>query len=408
MPRGKKKNGEATALMAIACNREELERALTAAARLASQKSYLPLLSHVLLVVEPPEGEYGPDNPGHGRLRITANRLDVALEQTVYAAVESVGSITVPARLLSDYVSALSAPVVKIKQESLRQLHIEAGSDDAKIAGALAEDFPPVPAVSEASVIIQVDPNALADGIAQVEFAASKDNTRPVLEGVLLDLDGLDLTLAAADGFRLAKTKVALIAGVTDGPIQAIVPAAALRDLARLLAKQEEPVNILIEHSRNLAEFKLDEARLVCTLIAGTYPNYASLIPQEYKTLVRARTADLRDSARLTSAFLDASSGIIRLQFLPGVNGDAGKVLVRSKGDEDVGEHHGEFEAVVEGEGLRFGVGSRYLADALQVVGRGAEEIIIDAMGPTSPVRFRVPDNDDFVVVQMPMFVSWD
>jgi DNA polymerase-3 subunit beta len=407
MPRGKK-NGEVAPMMAITCNREELERALAAAARIASAKSYLPLLSHVLLVVEAPEGEYGPGNPGHGRLRITANRLDVALEQTVYAAVESVGSITVPARLLSDYVSALSNPVVKIKQESLRQLHIEAGSDDAKIAGALAEDFPPVPAVSEASVIIQVDPNALADGIAQVEFAASKDNTRPVLEGVLLELDGLDLTLVTADGFRLAKTKVALIASSVNEPIQAIVPASALRDLARVLGRQEEPVNVLIEHSRNLAEFKLDEARLVCTLIAGTYPNYASLIPQEYKTLVRARTADLRDSARLTSAFLGASSGIIRLWFQPGTNGDAGKVLVRSKGDEDVGEHHGEFEAVVEGEATKLGISSRYLAGALQAVGRGSEEIIIDTCSPSSPMRFRVPDNDDFVVVQMPMFVTWD
>jgi len=403
MPEGKK-NGET---MAITCNREELERVLSAAARITAGRWSLPQLSHVLLVVEPPEGEYGPGNPGHGRLRITANKLDVALEQTVYAAVESVGSITVPARLLSDYVSALSAPVVKMSQDGVRRLHIEAGSDDAKIAGGNPEDFPPVPAVGEASVIIQVDPNALADGISQVEFAASHDETRPVLGGMLFDLDGLDLTLVTADGFRLAKTKVALIAASVNEPIQAIVPASALRDLARLLGRQEEPVNILIEHGRNLAEFKLDEARLVCTLIAGTYPNYASLIPQEYKTLVRARTADLRDSVKLASAFLDAQ-GFVRLQFVPGSDGMPGKALVLSRGDEDAGEHHGELDAVVEGEGLRFGVGSRYLADALQVVGRGAEEIIIDAMGPTSPVRFRVPDNDDFVVVQMPMFASWD
>lgn len=252
--------------MKVQVLQENLQRGLSIVGRAVATRSTLPITANVLLQTD------------KGRLKLAATDLDIAMSAWVGAKVDEEGATTVPSRLISDFVSSLPPATVSMEiPDRSRQMKLECARNESTINAMDAEDFPRIPEVRD-GVAIQLDAKALKKAIERVEFAAASDDSRPVLTGVHMKTDGTRLTLASADGFRLAVSDITL-AGAPVDAVEIIVPARALRELGRLIGDGNEPVEMRINGSRTQVLFALTEVELVAQLIQGTLPNYDQLIP---------------------------------------------------------------------------------------------------------------------------------
>jgi DNA polymerase-3 subunit beta len=316
--------------------------------------------------------------------------------------VEEEGSVTVPARLLTDFVSSLPSDKVELTVgDRGRQLLVSCARNEATVSGMDAADFPPVPAVDD-GLTLQLNPKQFKRAVDQVEFAAAADDTRPVLTGIHTLAEGQELTLAAADGFRLAVHKLPLQQDVPER-VEVIVPARALREVVRLIGDDEEPLSMSFSASRSQVLFKLPNAELVATLIQGTFPNYSQLIPQSYTTRTTLGMKQFLQETRIAAIFARDGAGIVRLQVDP--DEGTGKLTISARAEE-IGDHRGEMDVKVEGEASKIAFNSRYLQDVLQVL--DAEEVALETTSPSSPGVLRpIGTDDNYVHVVMPMFVQW-
>ena len=377
--------------MRVSCLQENFSRGLALVSRAVATRTTLPITQNVLIETD------------QSRLKLSATNLELAITTWVSAMVEEEGAITVPARLLSDFVASL--PNEKIDMESTprpKGVHFRCARSQAHINGADAEEFPPIPTVED-GMTVRIDPQLLRTAIGRVVFAAATEETRPVLTGVKLEASEQTLTLAGADGFRLAVYKAPLLEPVLE-ETHAIVPARTLGELQRLLADQDEPVDLVVTPSKSQLLVHLKGVEIVSQLIQGTFPNYAQLVPPSFGTRAVVDLQDFNRAARAASIFARDGGGIVRLQMTPGEDGAVGKVVITSRAEE-TGDHEGEIDAKIEGEEAKIAFSSRYLTDVLGAMERG--EVALETTTPSSPgVVKPVGNNEDYVHVVMPMFVQ--
>jgi len=377
--------------MRISCLQENFAKGLSIVGRAVAVRSTLPQASHVLLASD------------EGRLKLIATNLEIATTCWIGAQVEEEGAITIPARLLSDFVTSLPADRIDMTAAPRsRQLHITCARNEATIAGMDAADFPPVPAVGD-GVSLNLDPQAIRRAIAQVEFAAAADDTRPVLTGIHTLVEGQELTLAAADGFRLAVHKLALKQDVPER-VEVIIPARAMREMERLIADAEEPLLMAFNAARSQVLFRMKSVEMVATLVQGTFPNYSQLIPQSYISRAVIDMRQFLQETRIAAIFARDGAGIVRLQVQPGEEMTPGKIVISARAEE-IGEHRGELDVAVEGEPSKIAFNSKYLQDVLQVLDCG--QVALETSSPSSPGVIRPIGGDNYVYVVMPMFVQW-
>jgi DNA polymerase-3 subunit beta len=265
-----------------------------------------------------------------------------------------------------------------------------------------ADDFPPIPSVENGGSL-QLDPQELHQAISQVVIAAATDDSRPVLTGVDLAIEGDQLTLAAADGFRLSVRHLSLKKGVKER-VEVIIPARALAELNRLLPDETDPVELTLNATRTQALFRLKTVELVAQLIQGTFPNYSQLIPDEYTSRAVIDVNEFLRETRIASIFARDGSGIVRLQFMPGEDVQPGKMVISARAEE-IGDNMGECDASIEGEADKIAFNSKYLQDFLQVLDGG--RVALEMSGPTRQGTLRPVGDERFVHVLMPMVVQW-
>ena len=316
---------------------------------------------------------------------------------------EEEGAITIPARLLAEFISSLPSEKVDISlSPQTKTLGLRCARFEARISGIDAKDFPPIPKVEE-GVTTKVEVEALRQGITQVVFADATEESRPVLTGVDAKFDGDLLTLAAADGFRLAVYKLPVIDPVSQ-TTEVIIPARTLAELNRLVAEQEEAVEITVNQSKGQALFRLKNVELVSQLIQGTFPNYAQLIPQSYNTRAVVSVSDFLRATKTASIFARDGSGIVRLIITPGGELTAGKMIVSAR-SEEIGDDVGEIDTMVEGEEAKIAFNGKYLTEVLSVLHEA--QVALETTSPSSPGVLRPVGVDNYVHVVMPMFVQW-
>jgi DNA polymerase-3 subunit beta len=327
----------------------------------------------------------------------------MAISHWIGAKVEEEGAITVPARLLTEFISSLPSEKVDISlSPKTKTLELKCARFEARISGVDAKDFPPIPKIEEgATTKIEVD--SLRQGISQVVFAAASEESRPVLTGVDAQFEGDLLTLAAADGFRLAVYKLPITAPVSEKN-EVIIPARTLAELNRLMADQEEAVEITMSPSKGQILFHLKNIELVSQLVQGTFPNYAQLIPQSYTTRTVVDVAEFLRATKTASIFARDGSGIVRLVMAPGGELTPGKMTVSAR-SEEIGDDVGEIDAVVEGEEAKIAFNGKYLTDVLSVLGE--TQVALETTNPSSPGVIRPVGVDNYIHVVMPMFVQW-
>jgi len=377
--------------MRVSCLQENLSRGLGMVGRSVAVRSTLPVAQNILIVAE------------ESRLKLVATNLEMATTCWVGAKVEEEGSITVPARLLGEFVSSLPNELVSIEMPAGgRTVQFTCGRSQAHMNGIDADDFPPVPQVGE-SVTAEIGADGLREGISRVAMAAATDESRPVLTGINLEFEGERLTLAAADGFRLAVYRMPLAKAV-DGKTTVIVPAKTLNEIHRLLGDQEEAVYIAVNEQRSQALFRLNSAEVVTQLIQGTFPNYSQVIPQKYDTRAVADVGEFTRVAKMASVFARDASNIVRLLVTPGGDMKAGKVTLTAQADE-VGGNTGDLDALVDGNEAKIAFNVKYLLDVLGVIKQS--QVALEVTTPSSPGVVRPIGTDNYVHVIMPMFVQW-
>jgi DNA polymerase III subunit beta len=377
--------------MRLSCLQENLNRGLSVVGRAVATRTTLPITNNILLATE------------GSRLKLAATNLEIAITCWIGAMVEEEGSITLPARLFTEYVNALPNDKVDlVMSPSSQSLQLKCARYEARISGIAADDFPPIPQVT-AGITANVDPEALRESISHVVFAAATEDTRPVLTGVHTEFDGSQLTLASADGFRLAVYHTSLAKPVSD-KVGVIIPARTYNEVNRLIGDQEEPIEISINAQRSQVLFRLKSAEIVSQIIQGTFPNYSQLIPQGSTTRAAVDIGDFLKVTKTASIFARDGSGIVRLQIVRGQDSTPGRMTVSARAEE-IGDNMGDIDATVDGEAVKIAFNGKYLTDVLGVLQDG--QMVLEATSPSSPGVIRPLGSQNYTYVVMPMFVQW-
>lgn len=377
--------------MKLSCLQENLNKGLSIVGRAVATRTTLPITSNVLLTAE------------QSRLKLVATNLEMAISYWIGAKVEEEGTITVPARLLTEFVASLPNENIDIELSSrTKTLSLKCARFEARISGVDAKDFPPIPDINE-GIKTKLDVDTLGKGISHVAFAAATEESRPVLTGVDARFNNDELILAAADGFRLAVYKLNLSESVNQ-QAEVIIPARTLTELNRMMSDEEEGVDVTINPNKSQALFRMKNTELVSQLVQGTFPQYDQLIPQSHTTRVTVDVADFLRATRTASIFARDGSGIVRL--VAGSDGDSapGKLTISAR-SEEIGDDVGEIDAAVEGEEMKIAFNGKYLIDVLGVLNES--QAILETTNSSSPGVIRPVGSDNYVHVVMPMFVQW-
>ena len=367
--------------MKLSVMQENLARGLSVVSRAVSNRS-LPVLTNVLLKTE------------DGGLKLTATNLEIGITYWVPGKIEVDGATSVPARLLTDLVNSLpGSEPINLELAEGETLHIRAGRFESNIKGIPAEDFPTVQTAGERP-ITRVAQKVLRQALDETAFAAASDDARPILTGVLAKFEGDQLTLAAADNYRIAVKTITVLDPVEETSV--VIPARALHELARVLSDTDEPVSIVLAHSRNQLLFHIDGVDLVTRLIDGQYPNYQSVLPASHATRAVIDREELLRAVRPAALIAHESANIVKLGV--GLDGD-GAITVSA--NAEVGDHVGRVEAAIEGDGTTIAFNARFLADVLEKV--DAERFALELNGPLSPGVFKPIGDDRYVHVVMPL-----
>jgi len=382
--------------MKISCLQENLSRGLAVVGRAVASRATLPVTQNVLLSVD------------QSMLKLSATNLEIAMTTWVGAMIEEEGSITVPARLLTEFVNSLPNDKIDLElDQGSGLLQISSGNSKAHINITDASEFPPVPTVDD-GVAAEVDPLVLKNAIARVAFAAATEESRPVLTGVEMKLDTSKFTMAAADGFRLAVHHGALLKTVPE-EVSVIIPARTMNELNRLIGDREEAVEILMTPAKGQVMFRVqggDTVEIVSQLLQGTFPNYEQLIPQSYTTRAVMDLPTVLRSARTASIFARDGSNIIRMHLMPAAaDTEPAKVEISAR-SEEVGDNQDVVDLdEIEGDEGKIAFNSRYLLDVLNVLDKG--KVALETTTSSSPGVFKPTDSEDYIHVVMPMFVQW-
>ena len=371
--------------MKLSVMQENLARGLQIVSRAVSARSTLPVLANVLFRTE------------DAGLKLTATNLEIGITCWVPGKIDTDGAITVPARLITDLVNSLpSGDKVDLELQGATMLRIRSSLGETHIKGIDAEDFPAIPTAGDRPTT-RIAQGVLRRALEETAFAAATDEARPILTGVLARFEGATVTLAAADNYRIAVKTVPLLDPVEDTSI--VVPARSLTELSRVLADNDEPVDIVLAPARNQILFHLEGIDLVSRLIDGQFPNYQTVLPKSYSTRAVMDRDDLLKAVKLAALIAGTSANIVKIQ-VGGADGDAGTGLTVTANAE-VGDNEGRVEAAVEGDGTTIAFNARYLTDVLQNV--DAEQFALELNGPLSPGVFRPIGDDQYVHVVMPV-----
>ncbi|MEA3488740.1 MAG: DNA polymerase III subunit beta [Candidatus Omnitrophota bacterium] len=342
-----------------------------------SQKSSLPILSNILLEAE------------NKTLKLTATDLDIAICSTIPVTVEQSGTITVPARKFFDIVKALpdeSEISLSIKKNNFVTIKSEKAL--FKIIGLPKEEFPQLPLFKDKDSIT-VEQNSLREMLNLTDFAISKDDTRYILNGVLLIVKGDRMNIVATDGRRLAAINNTL-QKKTLVDRMVIVPTKTVQEVKRMLGEEGE---VKIKFGDNQILFSFPGCFILSRLIEGEYPNYEKVIPEKSSKEVRISREEFLSAARRASIFTDQDSMAIKLSIKK-------KKMTISKNTPYLGEAKEELDVDYSGNGdLEIGFNPRYLIDVLKSL--SDEDVVLEVNDSSKPGVIRKGEKYTYVVLPM-------
>ncbi|MCI0550179.1 MAG: DNA polymerase III subunit beta [Anaerolineae bacterium] len=377
--------------MKVTILQENLARGLGVVAKAVSPRSTLPVLANILIASD------------EGRLRLSATNLEMGITCWIPARIEEEGSTTVPARTFSDLVSTLPGDQVLLRLDAQTQtLNVRGGTSTNDIKCIDSQEFPPLP-VPDFDGAVQLNSGDFREMIHQVVFAASSDEARPVLMGVLVQVDKDKLTMAAADGFRLSVRK-AVLSTPSVVPLSSIVPAQALKELARVATDAEEPIYMVLPKGRGQVVFRVKDVEIVSQLIDGTFPDYQQIIPRSYKSRTLVSTSSLLKACKQAEIFAREGSNVARFNIKTAQGEMQPSEVEISATSEETGKNETIVEATVDGGGLLIAFNVKFLREALEVI--RTPNVALETSAPNAPGVVKPVGDDQFLHVIMPMHLG--
>jgi DNA polymerase III subunit beta len=369
---------EGTHHLKLTTQREELVSKLSVVSRAISNRAATQSLSGILLAADP------------GGVSLSSTDLEMSLRTDLKAEVEREGKVLLPGRLFAEVSRSLGEASVEIEaREVERDVEIRSGGSSFHLRVLPTEDFPRFP--EQQGEPLAIPAGALAATVELVARAASRDDMRPVLTGVLVTVRGKEMTMVATDSYRLAVKRTELEAEI-GGELEANIPARALRELGRILAAEEvEDVSVWL--LSNQAIFRAGSTVLNTRLIDGQFPNFRQLLPESYEHDVRLPRPEFLDVTRRVSQLAQRNAPL-RLSFAPGE-------LTIAAETPDVGDAEEAIPIAFEGEPLEIGFNPEFLKEGIDSV--EGEELVLRLISPLRPGLLQPVDNEDFRYLVMPI-----
>ncbi len=372
--------------MIVSVLQENLAKSLNIVTKAVDSNPPLPVLANVLLETE------------DSRLKISATNLELSITMWIGAKVEQSGSITLPAKTFGELVSSLSRERVDLRLDAATHtVHLRCGVQTSNIRGIDSDEYPPVN--HNESADLQLDGETLREMILQTAFAAAREQNRPILTGVYLQLEGQTMTMAAADGYRLA-VRTSEISETFDEKQDMVVPARTMNEIARIIEDDQE-IGIALPAQRNSITVFAPNIQISSQLLEGRFPDFASIIPRAFVTSTVLYTNDLLVVCQRAEIFARDNANSANLSVKPAQNpGEPAEVLIVGKSAER-GDSEGMLDATAEGEPLDISFNIRYLIDVLRVIKE--ERVVFQSNGAENPGVLKPENRDDFTHVIMPM-----
>lgn len=364
--------------MKIKVTQEKLSKALNNVSRIAIGRVTLPILNNVLIRVD------------NKKVSLVTTNLDMAVVDFLPVSSSEDGVVTVPAKLLAEFVSNLpKGETIEISSEDTK-VTITAGKYSSTINGALADDFPELPEINEDSAVVyKIGVDEFKNSVGQVTIAASNDLTRPALTGVYFNTYDNILAIASTDGYRLAEKK---LIDEVESEVKAIVPATSLQEVLRSINDEVEEVEI--SFNEDLVRFRFGEVEVISKLIDASFPDYQKLIPKDNNIKVTLGRDELVRVTKLAALFARSVGGSIICETKsPNI------FSVKSIANE-FGENDSEIETKVEVEG-RVNLNSRFLIDALNALEE--KEIDFEFSDHIAPVILKNKKSNNYTHIIMPL-----
>lgn len=378
--------------MRVSVLQDNFASALAIATRAVDARPSLPVLANVLLVAE------------ESRLRIVGTNLEQAIIVWVGAKVEVEGAVTLPAKTLTDLVNQLSPERVDLALDDLTvTMTVTCGTNVSHIKGMPAADFPDVPQRPDGETFT-LPAAVLKEAVSQVAFAAAKEDNRPALTGVVWQSNGESLTLACADGYRLAIRTIAGDTGMPNGEV--IMPAKVMVDIARLIDPEEdEEVRVTFSDQRKLATFAIGgQIVVVAQTLEGKFPDYSAIV-RSLNSNVDAvvYTDDLLRACKRAEIFARDNASAVKITVKPPrMEGDYGELVIVGKSNER-GDNEGTIDARVVGDSVDVNANSKYLLEPLNTIG---EERVRLQMAAGKPIALMPEGRADLTHIIMPMGIG--
>ncbi len=365
--------------MKIICKQENLIAGLFKVSHLTGKNFNLPILNNILIKVE------------NGNIELAATNLEVGVKTIVRGKVEEEGRITVPAKILTEYVGLINGSENITLETQEDKLKISSHGWQTKIKTNPAEDYPLIPEV-ENKKDIKMKVHEFKNMLDQVLFAASFDETRPELTGVLVWFKNNELILTTTDSYRLAEKKT----GLENGPAQEdkiVIPVRTMQELSRILGDEDSEMQIFIEE--NQVKFSFQETSLMSRLIESEYPDYKQIVPVNFTTNVEFNTNEVIKAVKASSLFAKTGIFDITLSFvkdeltIKSVNSQVGENVIKIKTQ---GGQETPIEVVFN---------YKYLLDGLNNMNSEKTKIFINSSN--TPVVFKPSNNEKYTYLIMPI-----
>lgn len=370
--------------MKLSCTQENLNKGLNIVSRIVSPRGTLPVLNNILLKTD------------EGRLKLSATDLEIGINTWIGAKVDKEGSITIPSRLITDYINTNDDKKIDLELKDTT-LSLESEKYKANIKGIESSEFPLIPEIKKENITI-IKSKDLRKAINQVSFTCALDETRPVLTGVLLKIKEDQLKLVATDSYRLAEKTINLEKRVSS-EINVIVPQRAMNELARILGEKEEKVEFKIGENQIL--FSFGETQLVSRLIEGSFPDYEQIIPKKLETKIILSVNEFANVIKMASYFARETANNIKLKIPKGGKNKKIEVLAVSP---QIGDNLSSLEAQIEGKEIEIAFNAKFILDVLNV--SDEDQIILETIDKLSPGIIKPLKNKNYFYIIMPLRVE--
>ncbi|MEI6499096.1 MAG: DNA polymerase III subunit beta [bacterium] len=368
--------------MKVTILQSNFTKALSHISRVVGTRTTLPVLSNVLITAQ------------KGRIEFSATDLEIGIITSTIGKIEEEGEITLPARLLSDFISNNKDESIELTVSGVKA-NLKSAHFEANIIGISPEEFPKVP-IFDADYFCAIKKDEFINVAKRVAIAPANDETRPVLAGIYFAFDSEEVTLAATDSYRLAEDKIHITNKANDRKM--IVPTRTINEVIRLISSADDASEIKISATENQVSFKINDTYIVSRLIEGAFPNYAQIIPTSATITAVVDQSELLSAVKMSSLFAKESvNNNVKIK----VGKDC---LIVSSTSSQAGDAKSTIEAKTTGEEVEIAFNAKYLIDVLQVL--PGSKISVNLTNANSAGAIRKEGDKDFLYIIMPLKIE--